>query len=139
MAFIQEQGPLVAPDSYGADIVSGIIPFSGVPLDSSALYAGKFQEIGSLEWVLYKARWDTSYGTRLEEHLRSLEVDTVVVCGCNLPNCPRATLFGASMRDFRTVLVKDATSQTTVGRLADLPLMGIVVLDADQIIQNLHS
>ena len=34
---------------------------------------------------------------------RALGVDTIVVAGCNLPNCPRATLFEASERDFRTV------------------------------------
>lgn len=38
------------------------------------------------------------YGTRLEEHLRALDVDTVVVCGCNFPNCPRTTIYEASER-----------------------------------------
>jgi len=32
------------------------------------------------------------------------------VVGCNFPNCPRATIYGASMRDFRTVMITDAVS-----------------------------
>lgn len=53
---------------------------------------------------------------------------TVVVAGCNLPNCPRATLFDASERDFRTVLVTDAVSGVTVERLADLERIGVVAM-----------
>jgi nicotinamidase-related amidase len=52
-------------------------------------------------------------------------VDTVVVAGCNLPNCPRATLFDASNRDFRTVLVTDAVSQASPERLADVERIGV--------------
>jgi len=43
-----------------------------------------------------------------------------VVAGCDLPNCPRATLFEAGMRDLRTVLVTDAVSRTSDERIADL-------------------
>ena len=50
------------------------------------------------------------YRTPLEEHLRTSGADTVVVCGCNFPNCPRATVYEASERDFRVVLVADAVS-----------------------------
>jgi nicotinamidase-related amidase len=49
----------------------------------------------------------------------------VVVAGCNLPNCPRATLFEASMRDLRTVLVTDAVSRTSDERIADLAAIGV--------------
>ena len=31
--------------------------------------------------------------------------------GCNYPNCPRTSIYEASERDFRVVLVKDAVSQ----------------------------
>jgi len=79
-----------------------------------------------------KPRWDAFYATALEQHLRALNIDTLVVCGCNLPNCPRATLFGASNRDFRTILVRDATSRVTPERLADLALMGTEVMGVDE-------
>jgi nicotinamidase-related amidase len=36
-------------------------------------------------------------------------VDTVLVCGCNFPNCPRTTIYEASAL-FQIVFVPDATS-----------------------------
>ena len=69
--------------------------------------------------------------------LRTARVDTVVVAGCNLPNCPRATLFDASERDYRTVLVADATSQVTAGRLADLELIGTRLRSVDDVVRGL--
>ena len=61
---------------------------------------GSFTRVDSVQ-----TSWDAFYGTQLETHLRVHEIRTLVVFGCNLPNCPRATLFGASSRDFCTVLV----------------------------------
>jgi nicotinamidase-related amidase len=34
----------------------------------------------------------------------------VVFAGCNFPNCPRTSIYEASERDFRIVLVSDAMS-----------------------------
>lgn len=61
------------------------------------------------------------------------------MAGCNLPNCPRATLFDASERDYRTVLVTDATSQGTVQRLADLELLGVELLQVAQVSAALQT
>jgi nicotinamidase-related amidase len=74
---------------------------------------------------MFKPRWSAFYRTDLDRHLHDLAVTTVVVAGCNLPNCPRATLFDASERDYRSVLVTDATSQATPQRLHDLELIGV--------------
>jgi nicotinamidase-related amidase len=63
-------------------------------------------------------------------------VDTVVVAGCNLPNCPRATLFEAGERDFRTVLAVDAVSQASPERLADLAGIGVRLLPAATIVDQ---
>jgi nicotinamidase-related amidase len=79
---------------------------------------------------MFKPRWSAFYRTGLDQHLRDRDVTTVVVAGCNLPNCPRATLFDASERDYRAVLVQDATSQVTDERLQDLALIGVTVTDA---------
>jgi nicotinamidase-related amidase len=57
---------------------------------------------------MYKPRWRAFYNTLLEKHLHNLDVNTVVVCGCNFPNCPRTTIYEASERDFRIILAKDA-------------------------------
>jgi nicotinamidase-related amidase len=94
-------------------------------LDYAALLSGEMQSIGVREVVLFKPRWSGFYRTALEDWLRQQGCDTVVVAGCNLPNCPRATLFDASERDFRAVLITDAVSQASDERLADLERIGI--------------
>ena len=48
--------------------------------------------------------------TPLEDHLKHLGITTTVFAGCNFPNCPRASIYEASERDFRVVLVSDAVS-----------------------------
>jgi nicotinamidase-related amidase len=136
---IREQGSYVVPNSKGAELVADLNPNPDCHLDSSSLYAGSLQEVGALEWAMYKPRWDAFYATRLEEHLHIHDINTLVVCGCNLPNCPRATLFGASARDFHTFLIQDATSQVTSERLFDLSLIGTIVLDVERTIQYLRN
>lgn len=95
------------------------------------------QKIGAYEHIMFKPRWSAFYRTSLERHLRDQNVTTVVVAGCNLPNCPRATLFDASERDYRTVLVEDATSQVTAERLRDLTLIGVTLTDTRGVEQQL--
>ncbi|WP_197502568.1 cysteine hydrolase family protein [Mycobacterium scrofulaceum] len=121
---VEEGAQIAAPGSDGAQIADGAIP-GGVRLDSAALLSGRLQHVGSREVIVFKPRWSGFYRTGLEEWLRQERCDTVVVAGCNLPNCPRATLFDASERDLRTVLVADAVSQTSEERLADLERIGV--------------
>ncbi len=106
-----EQGlRVVVPGSGGAEIMPELKPFGRVRLDARLLLDGKFQAIGPREWLMYKPRWGAFYGTGLERHLRDLGVNTLVLVGCNFPNCPRATIYEASERDFRLILVSDAVS-----------------------------
>jgi hypothetical protein len=63
-----------------------------------------------MEWIMYKPRWGVLYNTSLEKHLHKLDVNTVVVCGCNFPNCPRTIIYEASERDFKIILAKDVKS-----------------------------
>ncbi|WP_078309046.1 MULTISPECIES: isochorismatase family cysteine hydrolase [unclassified Mycobacterium] len=130
---------VAAPGSDGAQIPAELLPH-GERLDSELLLAGGFQQIGPAEHILFKPRWSAFHRTDLEEHLHARGVTTVVVAGCNLPNCPRATLFDASERDYRAVIVQDATSQVTPERLHDLTLIGVNVSDVASVEQELaHS
>jgi nicotinamidase-related amidase len=131
-AAIESGTSIVAPDTRGAQIPPAVLP-TPLELDSSALLAGHPQPAGPNEIVLYKPRWSAFYRTSLDSHLRALGVTTVVVAGCNLPNCPRATLFDACERDYRAVLITDATSQCTPERLEDLGLLGVSMLDTDEV------
>lgn len=125
---------IAAPGSAGSEVPAALL---GVPLDHALLLSGAVQSVGDAEAVLFKPRWSAFHRTGLDEHLRDLGVDTVIVAGCNLPNCPRATLFDASERDYRAAVVADATSQATDQRLDDLRLIGVEVLTTADVVDAL--
>jgi nicotinamidase-related amidase len=77
------------------------------------------------------------YRTPLEAHLRGLDVNTIAVCGCNFPNCPRATIYEASERDFRVVVVTDATSGLYERGLWELENIGVEPVSADDVSERL--
>jgi nicotinamidase-related amidase len=101
---IEDGKQLVIIGSDGAELMDELKPSPHIRLDSKLLLSGNLQQIGSMEWIMYKPRWGAFYKTILEKHLHNLDVNTVVVCGCNFPNCPRTTIYEASERDFRIVL-----------------------------------
>jgi nicotinamidase-related amidase len=101
---------IVVPGSDGAEIMPDLKPFPLVRLDAPLLLDAKFQAIGPREWLMYKPRWGAFYRTGLEQHLRGLGINTLALCGCNFPNCPRATIYEASERDFKIILLDDAVS-----------------------------
>lgn len=123
---------VVAPRSSGAELVEPLKRSSDVSLDADVLLASRLQPAGANEWFLYKPRWDAFYGTHLGRHLHDLGVTTVVIVGCNFPNCPRATVYGASMRDFRTVLITDAVSGVYERGLQELDGIGVATPSAEQ-------
>ncbi|MGW0478938.1 cysteine hydrolase family protein [Nonomuraea sp. NPDC003214] len=127
----------VNPHSPGSQLADGLAP--GSELDPDLLLAGHAQEIGPDEYILYKPRWSAFFRTRLLGHLTEREVSTVVVAGCNYPNCPRATLVDASERDLRTVAVRDALSRWTSNADDELTGMGIACLETGEVIAAIRS
>ena len=111
----------------------------GVRLNSNLLLSGQLQQVGPTEWIIYKPRWGAFYNILLEKHLHSLGIDTVVVCGCNFPNCPRTTIYEASERDFRIVLAKDATSLIYDRGLQELKNIGVSLMDSDECIEWIRN
>lgn len=106
---IEQGAGIAAPGSTGSQIPAELLP-NVVELEHELLLSGGVQQIGAAEHVIYKPRWGAFYDTGLERHLRESGSDTVVFAGCNFPNCPRTSIYEASERDFRIVLVSDAVS-----------------------------
>ncbi|HEV2811200.1 MAG TPA: cysteine hydrolase [Acidimicrobiales bacterium] len=125
--------PVVRPGTAGSQVAPELLPKDARQLDSDLLLAGEFQSVGPSEWVMYKPRWGAFYGTRLEDLLRHLAVDTVVLVGCNFPNCPRTTLYEASERDFDAVLVSDAVSGTYERGLREVCAIGAMVMTGSEV------
>ena len=121
-------------ESDGAELMDELKPSPAVRLNSNLLLSGNLQQIGPKEWIMYKSRWGAFYNTALEKHLHSLDVNTVVICGCNFPNCPRTTIYEASERDFKIVLAKDATSIVYDIALQELKNIGVSLMETDECI-----
>jgi nicotinamidase-related amidase len=111
----------------------------GSRLDPARLLAGDLQSLGEDEWAIYKPRWGAFYRTLLDEHLRRLGVDTIVVAGCNYPNCPRATVYEASERDYRAVLLTDAISRLDEHGRAEMSEIGVTLCTADEFVNSLAT
>ncbi len=122
---------IVIPGTEGSQIVSELLPSPSVLLDAPTLLTGELQTIGDQEWVMYKPRWGAFYKTRLGEYLRQLDVNTVVFSGCNFPNCPRTSIYEASERDFRVVLVMDAVSGLYDRGIEELQGIGVTLMTTD--------
>ena len=133
-ATIEAGEGIVAPGSDGAELVEELKPDPSVRLDSDVLLSGDLQRLGEDEWAMYKPRWGAFYRTPLSAHLDELGVDTLVVSGCNFPNCPRTTVYEASERDFRIVLVADAVSGTYERGLEELAGIGVAVAKTDYVV-----
>lgn len=136
---LQSGAGLVLVATEGRLPVSEILPTPDIALDDERLLSGNTQDIGPNEWVIYKPRWGAFYGTSLEEHLRDLNVSTIVLAGCNYPNCPRATLYEASERDFRLVAIKDGMSMFDQRGQQELEDIGVTVIDSANCISAIRS
>ncbi len=129
---------VVLAGSEGAELVDEFKPSPRVRLDADLLLGGGLQEIGDKEWVMYKPRWGAFYQTPLQGHLYDrVGANTVVICGCNFPNCPRATIYEASERDFRVAVVTDATSGLYERGLRELENIGVEPVSVDGVSENL--
>lgn len=130
---------LVVRDSNGCQLAPELLPDPAARLDSSLLLAGKPQSLGAHEVAIFKPRWGAFYCTPLEEHLRRQAVSTVVFCGCNFPNCPRTSIYEASERDFRIVLVRDGVSGIYERGEQELVNIGVEVMSAEEVASSVRS
>ena len=60
-------------------------------------------------------------------------MDTLVFVGCNYPNCPRTSIYEASERDFRIVLVEDALSGLYQRGKEEMQNIGVLVANAETV------
>lgn len=126
---VEEGLRVLMPGSCGAELVAEVNPAPATRLDCAELLSGRAQELAPREWALYRPRWGAFYRTGLEDHLQSLGVSTVAVSGCNFTTAIRATIYEASARDFRVVVVPDAIAGAGEEDLADLARIGVYLMN----------
>jgi nicotinamidase-related amidase len=133
---IEQGAQLVLPGSVGSQLAAPLLTTPDMTLDAELLLSGGVQMAGPLESIIYKPRWGAFFGTRLEEHVRGLSVSTLVFAGCNFPNCPRASIYEASERDFRIVVIEDALSGLYDRGRKELENIGVRVLDTESFLRE---
>jgi nicotinamidase-related amidase len=136
---IENGATMAVPGTNGSQLVDELLPAPGIRLDPDLLLSGERQQIGPNEWVLYKSRFGAFFQTRLNEYLREMGVTTVVVSGCNFPNCPRTTMYEASERDFRIVAIIDAISGIYERGREELKGIGVHLATADECVEAIQA
>ena len=124
--------------TQGREVAPELLPADAPLPNDDALLSGALQSVGPAEWYMYKSRWGAFYQTRLQEHLVRLDVSTIVLAGCNYPNCIRATTYEASERDFRVVATTDGISNFTLNGWQELRSIGINVLSTEECLAALQ-
>jgi nicotinamidase-related amidase len=132
---------LVIAGTQGAELVDELKPSSFSPskvsLDTELLLKGKLQQVAMKRMDNVQTEVGSILCTPLEKHLRQLKINTVVICGCNFPNCPRTTVYEASERDFQVVLISDATSNIYERGLQELDNIGVELMTSDDCVAAL--
>jgi nicotinamidase-related amidase len=128
---------IVRPGTSGAGLARPLLPSLESRLDEELLLSGAVQALGPKEWAIYKPRWGAFFGTCLSQHLMRLSVTSLAFTGCNFPNCPRATIYEASERDFRIILVEDAISGLYDRGRDEMKNIGVTIMTANQVAQSI--
>ena len=126
----------VRPGSEGAELVTEMKP-GAVRLDSKLLLKGRVQELAPDEYAIYKPRWGAFYCTPLEKFLKKHKINTLAFTGCNFPNCPRTSIYQASERDFRLIIVRDALSGIYEKGIEELNNIGCEIMLAQDLVNSL--
>jgi nicotinamidase-related amidase len=134
-ALIEAGQRIVMPGTLGAEVIEELKPTPGLRLQPDLLLDGKLQEIGPKEWICYKPRLSAFFQTPAEEHLKSLGISTIVICGTDFPASPRSTVYAAANRDFRLVLATDAISGATDSGLDEMAQIGAYLMPTDQLLE----
>lgn len=124
---------LVLSGTPGCQLAPELLPRKEILLDEALLLSHGIQKIGTNEVVIYKPRWGAFYKTPLEKYLRKQHVSTLVFSGCNFPNCLRTSIYEASERDFRVVLVDDAISGLYDQGRYEILNIGVALLSTSQV------
>nr|WP_252361778.1 isochorismatase family protein [Paenibacillus terrae] len=65
--------------------------------------------------------------------------EVLIFVGCNFPNCPRTSIYQASERDFKVVMVEDAVSRVYRKGLDEIMNIGVTVYATNQFMQKLEG
>jgi len=129
--YIASGASVVAPYTSGAAILPALLPDVTEQPNHRNLLVGQVEQLGELDYAIYKPRWGAFYRTPLMDFLTEQGIRSLVVTGCNFPNCPRTTVYEASERDFSLGIVPEALSGIYPKGLEELANIGVNVIAGD--------
>ncbi|MGB9694069.1 MAG: cysteine hydrolase family protein [Fervidobacterium sp.] len=92
------------------------------------------------EIVVTKKRFSAFFQTELDIILRRLNIDSLVICGVQTPNCIRATAVDAISFDYDVIVLEDCTASNSrevqMCNLSDLRNIGVKVLKSEDILKK---
>jgi nicotinamidase-related amidase len=136
---VEEGQRYLMPGSLGSELLDELKPEPSVRLNPDCLLSGRMQSLGDHEWAFYRPRWGAFYETGLQQQLSKLSVSTLVICGLSFATGTRATVYEATARDFRTVVVTDALASATEEGIRELGRMEVYLMTADSCLAWLNN
>lgn len=136
---IESGGVILRPGTPGCELASELLPEPNIRLNTDLLLSGGIQHLGSNEVVIYKPRWGAFFKTSLEGYLHEFGVSSLAFMGCNFPNCPRTSIYEASERDFKIVLVEDAVSGLYERGKDEMRNIGVLLMRARELEEAVFS
>jgi len=130
---------ILMPGTSGAELIDEIKADATSRLDPQLLLSGKLQDLGGNEFVFYRPRWGAFHHTCLEEELARRQINTVVICGFSFSTGTRATIYEASARDLRIILVPDAVCNGTEAGIAELGRIGVYLMSSDYCLEWIQA
>ncbi len=93
------------------------------------------------EYLIVKQRWSAFFQTELDNLLKRLGVDQIVVTGVQTPNCIRGTVWDANSLDYEVIVLTDSTGAKTEevhqANLFDMANIGIRLMTTADFIASL--
>ena len=130
---------ILIENTPGCELADELLENPPVPLDHQKLLSGSIQKVSTNEVIIYKPRWGAFYLTPLDTHLKRLHVSTLIFIGCNYPNCPRTSIYQASERDYKIVLVEDAVSGLYPIGLTEMKNIGVFLMKSSDVLARILS
>lgn len=124
---------ILLENSQGAELAPQLFDNNRVTNNTKLLLDGGIQKISENEVIIYKPRWGAFYETPLDYYLKNKGINTLVFCGCNFPNCPRTSIYEASERDYKIVLIEDAISGIYKQGITELKNIGVFITNTKNI------
>jgi nicotinamidase-related amidase len=121
--FVQVGGALIE-GTKGGEIIDELKPIEG-------------------EYLICKKRWSAFFQTELDNLLKRLGVDQVVVTGVQTPNCIRGTVWDANSLDYEVIVLTDGTGASSPevheANLNDMKNIGIKLMTVEEFIKSLPN